>query len=58
MIEALTGKEVVVTANGITYRGILIEVGETEVYLQSETGWIAIPTENVVDIREAERTSG
>jgi|Deesub1362A_J573_1020465.scaffolds.fasta_scaffold17572_2 hypothetical protein len=54
MIENLTGKEVVVIANGITYRGILVEVGEQEVYLQAESGWITIPTEHVVDIREAD----
>ncbi len=54
MIHNLIGKEVVVEANGITYRGRLVEVNEQEVYLQAESGWITILTENVVDIREAE----
>lgn len=48
----LIGKEVEVDANGITYRGILVEVGDTEVHLESELGWIVILTENIVDIRK------
>ncbi|HEB75916.1 MAG TPA: hypothetical protein ENJ04_06155 [Nitrospirae bacterium] len=48
----LIGKRVVVEANGITYRGRLVEVGETEVHLETELGWVTLPTDHVVDIRE------
>ena len=50
----LIGKKVVVEANNITYTGRLVEIGETEVYLETELGWVTILSENVVDIREAE----
>lgn len=50
----LTGKIVIVEAeDGITYTGKLIEVGEEEVYLEGETGWIMIPVERIADIRKA-----
>jgi len=47
----LIGKEVEVTASGMLYRGRLIEVSETEVFLQSELGWIQLQVENVTEIR-------
>lgn len=50
-IYRLIGKEVEVEAHGITYRGELVEVGEEDVYLRSETGWITIPVRDVTDIR-------
>jgi hypothetical protein len=51
----LTGKIVVVEAeDGITYTGKLIEIGEEEVYLEGEMGWIMIPVERIADIREAD----
>lgn len=54
MIE-LIGKYVEVIANDITYRGKLVEVGEVEVYLEAPSGWVVIPVERVISIREAER---
>lgn len=50
----LRGKTVEVTANDILYTGVLIEIDETDVYLQAESGWIVIPVEQVASIREKE----
>ncbi len=50
-MQELTGKEVEVTTFDTVYRGILIEVGEVDVHLQSESGWIVIPVEKIVDIK-------
>jgi len=52
-MQELIGKEVVVSANEIEYHGTLVEIGETEVHLQGETGWIVIPIGSVLDIRAA-----
>jgi hypothetical protein len=48
----LRGKQVEVIANDITYTGTLVEISETEVYLESESGWIVIPVEQVASISE------
>ena len=53
-IKYLVGKDVEVVANGIIYRGRLIEVGMEEVYLKGDTGWITLMTADVDDIREME----
>ena len=50
----LVGKVVDVLANDIVYTGVLVEIGEEEVYLESETGSIIIPTNRVASIRERE----
>lgn len=52
MIE-LVGKEVVVETTETAYSGRLIEIGETEVHLQAKQGWIVIPVEKIISIREA-----
>ncbi len=49
----LIGKDIEVIANGIIYRGRLIEVTETEVSLQTEGGWITIPMDKVNQIYHA-----
>lgn len=49
----LINKEVIVEADGIIYRGELIEVSEQEVFLKSEYGWITIPMEKISSIRGA-----
>jgi hypothetical protein len=51
----LVGKVVEVMANNTVYTGILVEIGEEEVYLQSEAGSIVIPTEQIASIREKDR---
>ena len=48
----LIGKLVVVETQETTYSGKLVEIGEEEVYLESEQGWIVIPVERVTSIRE------
>jgi len=53
MIE-LIGKIVDVETTETLYTGKLIEVGEQEVHLQSESGWIVIPVEKVTSIKERE----
>lgn len=53
MIE-LVGKCVEVMANDIIYTGNLVEIGETDVYLEAESGWIVIPIEQIAFIRKKE----
>ena len=53
-MQELTGKEVEVITFETVYRGILIEIGSSEVHLQSETGWIVVPVEKIVDIKAVE----
>jgi hypothetical protein len=48
----LVGKIVEVEADEMTYTGRLIEIGEDEVHLESESGWIVIPVEKIAFIRE------
>ena len=50
----LTGKTVIVQTQETDYVGKLIEMGEEEVHLESEMGWIVIPIERVTSIREKE----
>jgi hypothetical protein len=50
----LVGKIVDVETPGMTYTGKLIEIGEDEVHLESESGWIVIPVEKIMSIREKE----
>jgi hypothetical protein len=51
MMHELIRKEVEVITPEIIYRGILMEVTETEISLQSVNGWISIPMERVLDVR-------
>ena len=46
----LLGKKVDVHANGISYRGTLVEVTEMDVFLQSDQGWIQLSLEDVKEI--------
>lgn len=50
----LVGKVVEVETGEMTYTGRLIEVGEDEVHLESESGWIVIPIDRIAFIREKE----
>jgi hypothetical protein len=49
----LTGKIVEVGTVETNYTGKLIEVNETEVHIETEGGWLVIPVDRVVFIREA-----
>jgi hypothetical protein len=53
MLE-LFGKTVYVDTMETTYSGKLIEVGEEEVHLESESGWLVIPVSRITNIREKE----
>ena len=50
-LMALIGSEVEVTAGGMVYFGRLIEVSETDVFLQGELGWVQVPVEKVTEIK-------
>ncbi len=54
-IAELIGKAVEVTANGMSYRGTLIEVSDTEVHLKSALQWISLPVSGVTDVKPADR---
>ena len=51
-MDDLIGKDVVVETPETAYKGKLIEIGEEEVYLLSEAGWIVIPVERVESIKK------
>jgi len=53
-MQGLIGKEVEVSANNIIYRGVLVEIGETDVHLRAETGYIIIPMDSVMEIKAAD----
>jgi hypothetical protein len=53
-VDNLIGKLVVVETQETMYTGKLIEMGEDEVHLETEMGWIVIPMERVALIREKE----
>ena len=50
----LIGKMVIVETHETTYTGRLVEIGEEEVHLESEIGWIVIPNDRIASIREKE----
>ncbi len=52
-IQQMIGKEVEAIANGITYRGVLVEVSDTEVYIRSTMQWMALPVNTVSVVRLA-----
>jgi hypothetical protein len=53
-MHELIGKEVEVETSETIYRGVLIEITENEVNLQSEIGWLTIPNEKIASVREVE----
>ncbi len=52
-IQSMIGKEVEVIANGMTYRGVLIEVSDTDVNLKSTMQWMSLPASSVSSVRLA-----
>ena len=52
-LRELLRKEVVIAAGGTTYRGVLIEVTESEVLLKSSTGFVSVQMSKVTSIRGA-----
>ena len=53
MIDMI-GKIVEVGTVEATYEGKLVEINETEVHLQSDSGYVVIPIERVAFVREKE----
>ncbi len=54
-IQDLIGKEVEVIANGISYRGELVEITDSEVNLKTLLQWISLPVSAVNTIQLAEQ---
>jgi len=54
MTQELIGRVVEVVTPQTVYRGVLVEIGEAEIYIRSESGWLAVPVESVTAVREAE----
>ena len=52
-IREMMGKEVEVIANGMSYRGKLIEVSDTEVHLKGELQYVSLPISGVTEVRLA-----
>ncbi len=52
-IQSMIGKEVEVIANGMTYRGVLIEISDSDVHLKSPMQWISLPSSSVSTVRLA-----
>lgn len=50
-LEEMKGKEVVVTYNGLDYRGILVDVTSDEIDLKGEEGWVVLPIDGVTFIK-------
>ncbi|MEW6569947.1 MAG: hypothetical protein AB1390_02045 [Nitrospirota bacterium] len=48
----LIGKVVEVDTVETTYSGKLVEIGEEEIHLECESGWVVIPVSRVVSIQE------
>ena len=53
----MIGKEVEVIANGMAYRGKLIEVSDVAVHIQSQLQYISLPARDVTDVRLASGTN-
>ena len=53
-IMSMIGREVDVTANGLKYTGVLIEVSDLEVHLKGSFQWITLPVSSVSEIRPKE----
>jgi hypothetical protein len=51
-MDDLVGKIVVVETQETSYIGKLVEVGEEEVHLESESGWIVVAVDRITSIRE------
>ena len=48
----LVGHLVIVETAETMYTGKLVEVGEEEVHLETEMGWVVIPSDRITAIRE------
>jgi hypothetical protein len=53
-VQEMIGKEVEVTANGMHYRGVLVEVSDVEVHIKSQLQYVSLPASSVTEVRLAE----
>ena len=53
-IDTCLNQFVCVEANGVRYFGTLIEVGEEELYLRTDTRWVTVPVERVHSVRQVD----
>jgi hypothetical protein len=52
-LYTMIGKEVVVIANGMEYKGVLIEVSDADVHIKGPLQWISLPVSSVSRIELA-----
>lgn len=55
-MQELIGKAVEVVTVETLYVGKLVEMNESEVHLETDSGWIVIPLDRVASVREREKT--
>ena len=48
----LVGKVVEVQTADMMYIGKLVEIGEVDVHLESESGWVIVPVERILSIKK------
>ncbi len=53
-MRELTGKKVEVITGDVVYIGILIEVGDASLELQTQSGWVSVPLDKVSDVKLAD----
>lgn len=53
-LEALRYKQVVVTHDGFTYRGLLIGADESELYLKGPLRYVVLPMDRITSVNVAE----
>jgi hypothetical protein len=56
-VREMLGREVEVLAHGMTYRGVLVEVSDTEVHLRTPLQWVSLPASIVGEIKLREASS-
>ena len=56
-IHEMIGKEVEVLANGMTYRGRLMEVSDSEVHIKTLLQWMSLPIFTVSAIKPVDQSA-
>jgi hypothetical protein len=54
-VSEMLGKEVEVICHGMSYKGTLVEVSDTEVHLKTLAQWISLPASSVGEVRLLEK---
>ncbi len=50
--RGLTGKQVAVTALGVEFRGVVVEMGERGILLRTQSGYREIPWDRISSVRK------